>query len=101
MQSSEQLTKVVHEWAEVFMHLSMHDFKRFMNDTGLSFSQFNILMRLFHRGGAGVSEIGELSTIRDSDWILVMNNGDIVEQGKYEKLLAKKGFYADLYNSQF
>ena len=42
-----------------------------------------------------------LSTIRDADWILVMNNGDIVEQGQHEKLLAKKGFYAELYNSQF
>jgi ATP-binding cassette, subfamily B, multidrug efflux pump len=42
-----------------------------------------------------------LSTIRDADWILVMNNGDIVEQGKHEKLLSKKGFYATLYNSQF
>jgi ATP-binding cassette subfamily B protein len=42
-----------------------------------------------------------LSTIRDADWILVMRNGDIVEQGKHEKLLAKKGFYAELYNSQF
>ena len=42
-----------------------------------------------------------LSTIRDADWILVMNNGDIVEQGKHEKLLAHGGFYADLYNSQF
>jgi ATP-binding cassette subfamily B protein len=42
-----------------------------------------------------------LSTIREADWILVMNNGDIVEQGKHEKLLAKKGFYAELYNSQF
>jgi ATP-binding cassette subfamily B protein len=42
-----------------------------------------------------------LSTIRDADWILVMNNGDIVEQGRHEKLLAKKGFYAELYNSQF
>lgn len=42
-----------------------------------------------------------LSTIRDADWILVMNNGDIVEQGDHEKLLAKKGFYAELYNSQF
>jgi ATP-binding cassette subfamily B protein len=42
-----------------------------------------------------------LSTIRDADWILVMNNGDIIEQGKHEKLLAKKGFYAELYNSQF
>jgi ATP-binding cassette subfamily B multidrug efflux pump len=42
-----------------------------------------------------------LSTIRDADWILVMNNGDIVEQGKHGKLLAKGGFYAELYNSQF
>ncbi len=42
-----------------------------------------------------------LSTIRDADWILVMNNGDIVEQGRHEKLLAKQGFYAELYNSQF
>jgi ATP-binding cassette subfamily B multidrug efflux pump len=42
-----------------------------------------------------------LSTIRDADWILVMNNDDIVEQGKHEKLLARNGFYAELYNSQF
>jgi len=42
-----------------------------------------------------------LSTIRDADIILVMNNGDIVEQGAHEELLAKKGFYANLYNSQF
>jgi len=42
-----------------------------------------------------------LSTIRDADWILVMKDGDIVEQGKHDKLLAKKGFYAELYNSQF
>ena len=42
-----------------------------------------------------------LSTIRDADWILVMKDGDIVEQGKHTKLLAKNGFYAELYNSQF
>jgi ATP-binding cassette subfamily B protein len=42
-----------------------------------------------------------LSTIREADWILVMRDGDIVEQGKHAKLLAKKGFYAELYNSQF
>jgi ATP-binding cassette, subfamily B, multidrug efflux pump len=42
-----------------------------------------------------------LSTIRNADWILVMNEGDIVEQGKHEDLLARNGFYAELYNSQF
>ena len=42
-----------------------------------------------------------LSTIRNADLILVMNNGDIVEQGKHEELLAKNGFYAEIYNSQF
>ncbi len=42
-----------------------------------------------------------LSTIKDADIILVMKDGDIIEQGNHEELLAKGGFYADLYNSQF
>ncbi|MDR3156958.1 MAG: ABC transporter ATP-binding protein/permease [Lactobacillales bacterium] len=42
-----------------------------------------------------------LSTIKDADKILVMDQGDIIEQGRHEELLAKNGFYADLYNSQF
>ena len=42
-----------------------------------------------------------LSTIRDADLILVMNHGDIIEQGSHQELLAKGGFYANLYNSQF
>ena len=42
-----------------------------------------------------------LSTIKNADMILVMKDGDIIEQGNHEELLAKNGFYADLYNSQF
>lgn len=42
-----------------------------------------------------------LSTIKSADLILVINNGDIVEQGTHEELLAKQGVYEKLYNSQF
>ena len=42
-----------------------------------------------------------LSTIKNADTILVMKDGDIIEQGNHEELLAKGGFYANLYNSQF
>ncbi len=42
-----------------------------------------------------------LSTIRNADMIMVMNQGDIVEQGKHAELLARNGFYAGIYNSQF
>ena len=42
-----------------------------------------------------------LSTIRGADLILVMRDGDIIEQGDHESLMRKNGFYAELYNSQF
>ena len=42
-----------------------------------------------------------LSTIKNADIILVMNNGNIIEMGNHETLLEKKGFYYNLYNSQF
>lgn len=42
-----------------------------------------------------------LSTIRDADLILVMKDGDIIEQGNHEELMRDGGFYAGLYNSQF
>lgn len=42
-----------------------------------------------------------LSTIKDADLILVMKDGDIIEQGTHQQLLEQNGFYAELYNSQF
>jgi DNA-binding MarR family transcriptional regulator len=59
MSQTKQLADVIHEWSELFMHRSGRDFKRFMDETGLSFSQINVLMRLYHGGNCGVSEVGE------------------------------------------
>ncbi|NLL31695.1 MAG: hypothetical protein GX258_11840, partial [Clostridiales bacterium] len=42
-----------------------------------------------------------LSTIKEADLIIVMNNGKVIEQGNHKELLDKGGFYAELYNSQF
>ena len=42
-----------------------------------------------------------LSTIKNADLILVMKDGNIIEQGNHKELMAKNGFYAELYNSQF
>jgi DNA-binding MarR family transcriptional regulator len=59
MSPTKELTEVIREWSEVFMRRSGRDFKRFMDETGLSFSQLNVLMRLYHGGNSGVSQIGE------------------------------------------
>jgi DNA-binding MarR family transcriptional regulator len=59
MSPTKQLTEVVREWSEVFMHRSMRDFKRFMDETDLSFSQISVLMGLKHGGNSGVSGIGD------------------------------------------
>ena len=59
MSPTKELMEVIHAWSEVYMRRSGRDFKRFMDETGLSFSQLNVLMRLYHGGNSGVSEIGE------------------------------------------
>jgi DNA-binding MarR family transcriptional regulator len=59
MSPTLEFTEVIRKWSEVFMQRSMHDFRKFMDETGLSFSQVNILMHLIHGGKIGVSEIGD------------------------------------------
>jgi DNA-binding MarR family transcriptional regulator len=59
MTTEESFTRVLRDFTEVFMHRSMRDFKRFMDESGLSASQLNTLMRLYYHGGAtDVSHIG-------------------------------------------
>ncbi|MHB0884826.1 MAG: ABC transporter ATP-binding protein [Bacillota bacterium] len=58
-------------------------------------------MRELMKGRTNFVIAHRLSTIRDAGLILVMNNGRVIEQGTHHELLAKGGFYADLYNSQF
>ena len=59
MSSAQPYSEVLHEWVKVFMQRSMSDFKRFMDESDLSPSQVNILMRLHFRGKCDVSDIGE------------------------------------------
>ena len=58
---------------------------------------FNILMK----GRTSFIVAHRLSTIREADVILVMKDGNIIEQGNHDELMEKGGFYANLYNSQF
>jgi ATP-binding cassette subfamily B protein len=63
-----------------------------------------LIQRAMHRlmeGRTSFVIAHRLSTIRDADIILVMNEGRIVEQGTHEELLAARGFYHELYASQF
>jgi len=57
MSTNPEFTQVLHEWSEVFMRHSMHDFKRFMDSSGLSASQLNTMMRLYHTGYCEISDI--------------------------------------------
>jgi MarR family transcriptional regulator, 2-MHQ and catechol-resistance regulon repressor len=58
MTIEQRFTQVLRDWSEVFMHRSMTDFKRFMDDSGLSASQVNTLMRLHYSGACSVSDLG-------------------------------------------
>lgn len=59
MPSTEEFSEILHQWVKVFMRRTGQEFKHFMNESGLSFSQVNALMRLHFTGEADISDIGE------------------------------------------
>lgn len=63
--------------------------------------QIQNAMKTLMKGRTSFVIAHRLSTIREADVILVMKDGDVIETGNHEKLMAQNGFYADLYNSQF
>ena len=69
-------------------------------DTRTEFQIQHAMQRLL-QGRTSFVVAHRLSTIQDADKIIVMNHGSIIETGNHQQLLAQKGFYADLYNSQF
>ena len=65
MMANKQFSEIVKEWVEVFMHISFHDFKRFMDDEDLSPSQVNAMMRLYHCQ-SDISKIGEFTGVTNA-----------------------------------
>jgi DNA-binding MarR family transcriptional regulator len=64
--SNDQFSEVLHGWVKVFMHRNGQDFKHFMDESGLSFSQVNTLMRLHFAGQEDISNISELMGITNA-----------------------------------
>ena len=64
-------------------------------------SYYNVLMNALQQERTSFVVAHRLSTIRKADQIVVVNHGKIIEIGNHESLMNKKGFYANLYNSQF
>ena len=64
-------------------------------------TEYDVVKSIKDRGITCIVIAHRLSTIKNADLILVMKDGDIVESGNHANLLAQKGFYAELYNSQF
>jgi DNA-binding MarR family transcriptional regulator len=83
MSSEPQFSQVLRDWAEVFMRRSMRDFVLFTRNSGISMSQFSTLMRLFHQGGCGVSDIGEQLGITNAAASQLIDK--LVQQGLVER----------------
>ena len=83
MTISDQFNQVLREWTEVFMRRSMHDFKRFMDENGLSPSQVNALMQLHHCGDCGISDIGAHLGVTSAAASQMVDR--MVQQGLFER----------------
>jgi len=85
MFSKEQFIQVLHDFTAVFMRRSMRDFKHFMDDSGLSSSQVNALMRIHFRGGCGISDIGshlEITNAASSQIVDRLVNEGLLERSE-------------------
>jgi len=83
MSPTKELAGVIREWSEVYMRRSGRDFKRFMDENRLSFSQVNVLMRLYHGENRGVSEIGEQMGVTSAAASQAIDR--LVQQGLIER----------------
>lgn len=83
MNESSQFTQALHLWADVFMRREMHDFIHFAKSTGLSMGQMGTLMRLYHHGVCGVSDLGEYLGVTNAASSQMIHK--LVEQGLLER----------------
>ncbi|MBE7473039.1 MAG: hypothetical protein DPW09_00115 [Anaerolineae bacterium] len=79
MSANPQFSAALHEWAEIFMRRSMHDFFHFIKANGLSLTQLNTLMQLYHRGACGISDVGDHLGITNAATSQMIQR--LVEQG--------------------
>ena len=81
--SIQPLNDTLREWAEVFMRRSMHDFRDFTRDSGLSMSQISALFQIYHGGTYGVSDIGEHLGVTNAGASQMIDR--LVQQGLLER----------------
>lgn len=74
-----QFSAAMREWAEIFMRRSMHDFFHFIKSNGLSVTQLNTLMSLYHKGTCGISDVGDHLGITNAATSQMIQR--LVEQG--------------------
>jgi DNA-binding MarR family transcriptional regulator len=84
MLSNEQFSQVLHEWVKVFMRRTGQEFKHFMDDSGLSFSQVSTLMRLHYSGRVDVSDVAEQMGITNAAASQLVDR--LVQMGLLERM---------------